>query len=80
MKAALAAAKLPLSASLYTIRRTYICRALERGMRLTDVAENVGTSVRMIEQNYRKAIASVKRDHIAATAPVLRVVNGGKAA
>ena len=74
MKEALAAAGLPETASLYSVRHTYISRALERGMEITTVAHNVGTSVRMIEQNYRKFIAQRRRDHIAATAPQLRIV------
>jgi integrase len=78
MKAALKAAELPASASMYTIRHTYISRAIERGMPLTLIAENVGTSVRMIEQNYGKFIAHTRLDLIEKTAPVLRVIEGGK--
>ena len=74
MKEALAAAKLPETAGLYSVRHTYISRALERGMEITSVAANVGTSVKMIEQNYRKFIHARQRAHIAATAPVLRVI------
>ena len=43
-------------------------------MEITTVASIVGTSVRMIEKNYRKFIAQRRRDHVAETAPVLRVV------
>jgi integrase len=78
MKTALAAAELPSSASMYTIRHTYISRAIERGMPLTLIAENVGTSVQMIEQNYAKTLAKTRRDLIEKTAPVLRVIEGGK--
>jgi len=74
MKAALKATELPASASFYTLRHTYISRAIERGMPLTLVAENVGTSVRMIESNYGKFIAQTRRDLIERTAPTLRVV------
>ncbi|MGC2048291.1 MAG: tyrosine-type recombinase/integrase [Gallionella sp.] len=74
MKAALQAAGLPASASFYTLRHTYISRAIELGMPLTLVAENVGTSVRMIESNYGKFIALTRRDLVERTAPVLRVV------
>src|SRR6185369_11295484 len=42
MKAALKAAKLPASASMYSVRHTYISRAIERGMPLNLIAENVG--------------------------------------
>jgi len=78
MKKALEAAGPPSSASLYTLRHTYISRAIKRGMPLTLIAENVGTSVRMIEQNYGKFIAQTRRDLIEKTAPVLRVVKGMK--
>ena len=78
MKAALAAAGLPSSASAYSIRHTYISRAIERGMPLNLIAENVGTSVRMIEQNYGKFIAQKRRELIEKYAPVLRVIEGGK--
>jgi integrase len=74
MKAALIAAELPASASFYTLRHTYISRAIERGMPLTLVAENVGTSVRMIERNYGKFIAQTRLDLIERTAPTLRAV------
>jgi integrase len=73
-KAALLAAGLPASASFYTLRHTYISRAIERGMPLTLVAENVGTSIRMIEKNYGKFIAQTRRDLIEKSAPSLRVV------
>ena len=78
VKAALKAAKLPLSASAYTIRHTYISRSIERGMPLNLIAENVGTSVRMIEQNYAKFIAQKRRDLVEKHAPVLRVIEGSK--
>jgi integrase len=78
MKAALAAAKLPKSASFYTLRHTYISRAIERGMPLTLLAENVGTSVRMIELHYAHLLAASRRELVERTAPRLRVVVGGK--
>lgn len=78
IKAALKAAGLPLSASIYTLRHTYISRSIERGMPLTLIAENVGTSVRMIEKNYAKSIASVRRTLVERTAPVLRLIEGNK--
>ncbi len=74
MQRALAAANLPESASFYTMRHTVISRAIERGMPLTLIAENVGTSVRMIEQNYGKFIAQTRRELIERTAPSLRVI------
>lgn len=74
MKAALKAAKLPSSASVYTIRHTYISRSIENGMPLTLIAENVGTSVGMIEKYYAKIIARVRRKLVEKHAPRLRVV------
>jgi integrase len=74
MKAALKAAELPRSASFYTIRHTYISRAIERGMPLTLLAENVGTSVKMIEAHYAHMLAASRRDIVERTAPRLRVV------
>lgn len=74
MKAALTAAKLPTSATFYSIRHTYISRAIERGMPLTLLAENVGTSVRMITQHYAHLLAEVRRDLVEKTAPRLHLV------
>src|SRR5262249_44516447 len=74
IKAALKAAELPKSASFYTIRHTYISRAIERGMPLTLLAENVGTSVRMIELHYAHVLASTRRELVEKTAARLHVV------
>jgi integrase len=74
IKVALAAAGLPLSACFYTMRHSYISRAIERGMPLQMLAENVGTSVKMIEANYGKFLAATRRAMIERTAPRLRVV------
>lgn len=79
MKATLKAAGLPKSASMYTFRHGYISRAIEREMPLIVIAENVGTSVQMIEENYAHILAAKRRELIERTAPRLRVV-GGKAA
>lgn len=78
MRAALAAADLPDTAGIYTIRHTYISRAIENGMPLTLIAENVGTSVQMIEKNYGKFIAQTRRDLIERTAPRLQAAKRGK--
>ena len=78
MQRALKAAGLPADGpSIYTIRHSVISRAIERGMPLTLIAENVGTSVRMIEMNYGKFIAQTRRDLIAKFAPTLNA-EGGK--
>ena len=74
MKAALKAAKLPASASFYTLRHTHISRAREHGQPDWLIADNCGTSVKMIEQVYGKASDKTRRDLIARTGPSLRVV------
>lgn len=50
------AAKLPAETVLYSLRHTYISRALESGASLKLIADNCGTSIRMIEQHYWKEI------------------------
>lgn len=52
------AAKLPAETVLYSLRHTYISRALEAGASLKLIADNCGTSVRMIEQHYWKEITA----------------------
>jgi len=73
-KRAAKAAGLPASASFYALRHSHISRAIEAGMPLTLVAENCGTSLLMIQKNYGKVLASIRRDTINATAPRLRRV------
>ncbi len=74
MKRALKAAGLPKTASLYTMRHTYISRAIERGMPLLLLAENVGTSVKMIEAHYAHLLAEKRRELVERHAPRLSVV------
>jgi len=50
---------------------SYISRAIEAGMPLNVVAENCGTSVRMIETTYAKVLAGKRREFIARGAPRL---------
>jgi hypothetical protein len=73
-KRAAALAELPSSASFYTLRHSHISRACEAGMPLNLLAENVGTSLRMIETNYAKFLAKARRKLIEATSPKLRRV------
>lgn len=80
MRLALDAAGLPRSASFYTLRHSYISRAIERGMPLTLLAENVGTSLVMIEKNYAHMLARSRRELVEKTAPRLRLVAGAKRA
>lgn len=73
-KRAAAAAGLPASASFYALRHSHISRAIEAGMPLSLVAENCGTSLLMIQRNYAKVLAGIRRDTVNATAPRLRRV------
>lgn len=57
--------------SFYSFRHSFISRALENGMPLFLVAENVGTSVAMIEKNYGKFLHAAKRKLIEQHAPKL---------
>jgi len=49
-------AKLPAGTVLYSLRHTYISRALEGGANVKLIADNCGTSFRMIERHYWKSI------------------------
>jgi len=73
MKKALKAAGLPASASVYTMRHSHISRSIEAGVPVTIIAENCGTSVRMIEVNYAKALANARRKLLAKAGPALRL-------
>jgi len=52
MQEAVRKAKLPKGATLYSLRHTAASRALASGMNMQLLAENMGTSVRMIEKHY----------------------------
>jgi integrase len=67
-------AKLPASASFYSLRHTYISRAIENGMPLSLIADNCGTSLLMIQKNYQHVLAAIRKEKIEATAPKLRRV------
>ena len=69
IKDALKSAGLPLEGSLYALRHTYISRAIEGGVPLNIIADNCGTSVRMIEKTYAKVLAEKRRDFIELGAP-----------
>jgi integrase len=74
MQRALALAELPLAASFYSLRHSHISRAIEGGMPLSLVAENLGTSLLMIQKNYAKVLARTRRITIQQTSPRLRRV------
>ena len=61
MREAVKTAKLPRGAMFYTLRHTHISRALLAGVNAQVVAENCGTSVRMIEKHYGKFLKSDRR-------------------
>ena len=67
-------AKLPEGSCFYSLRDSYISRAIESGMPLTVIAENCGTSVRQIEKHYAHVLAEKRRELIERHAPQLRRV------
>ena len=64
VKDALKKAGLAPDGSLYALRHTYVSRAIEGAVPLNVIAENCGTSVRMIEKTYAKILAEKRRDFI----------------
>jgi integrase len=73
-KKAAVLAKLPASASFYTLRHSHISRAIDARMPLSLVAENCGTSLAMIQKNYAKTLAKLRRGTVETTGPKLRRV------
>ncbi len=61
MRRAVKAAELPEGTCFYTLRHTYVSSALVRGVNIQLIAENVGTSIRMIEQHYGKFLQADRR-------------------
>ncbi len=55
-------AKLPSGTVPYTLRHTYISKAIRKGVPLQILAENCGTSIRMIETNYAKFLSEYRRE------------------
>ncbi len=64
MTAALKKAKLSENGCIYALRHTYISYAIEGGVPLNIIADNCGTSVRMIEKTYAKILAEKRRQFI----------------
>lgn len=71
MERAIAKAGLDPEGTFYALRHSYISRSIEAGMPLTVLAENCGTSVRMIEKTYAKVLADKRREFIVKGAPRL---------
>ena len=61
MREAVKVAKLEKETSIYSLRHTHISLALINGVNIQVVAENCGTSVRMIELHYGKFLNSDRR-------------------
>jgi site-specific recombinase XerD len=72
MKKAIRKAKLDARGCFYALRHAYISEAIENNVPLTVIAENCGTSVRMIEETYAKVLFEKKRDFVEQGAPKLR--------
>jgi integrase len=72
MKKAILKAKLDPKGCFYALRHAYISEAIEKNVPLTIIAENCGTSVRMIEQTYAKVLFEKKRKFVEQGAPKLR--------
>lgn len=64
MRAAVEAASLPADTVLYSLRHTYASQALMAGMNVQLLAENLGTSVAMIEKHYGKFTKLARRQMI----------------
>lgn len=71
VKAALKAAGLPANGCLYALRHTHISEAIENNVPIIVIAENCGTSVRMIEKTYAKVLAEKKREFIEKGMPTI---------
>lgn len=62
MKAAVKAAKLPADTVFYSLRHYHISKALLAGIPAQIVAENTGTSIRMLEKHYAKFMQADRRE------------------
>jgi integrase len=64
MRDAVKRAKLPKGTTIYALRHTYASQSIMAGMNLKLLAENMGTSIRMLETNYGKFIKATKRQMV----------------
>ena len=71
MALALERAGLDREGTFYALRHSYISRAIEGEVPLNIIADNCGTSVRIIETTYAKVLANKRRDFIERGAPSL---------
>ncbi|MGA7993518.1 MAG: tyrosine-type recombinase/integrase, partial [Bradyrhizobium sp.] len=72
MKKAIRKADLDPRGCFYALRHAYISESIEKNVPLTVIAENCGTSVRMIEETYAKVLFEKKRKFVEQGAPKLR--------
>src|SRR5262249_38977594 len=61
MRAAVARAKLSRDTCMYSLRHTYASQSILAGMNLKLLADNMGTSIKMLETHYGKFIAASRR-------------------
>jgi site-specific recombinase XerD len=61
MQEAVKRAKLPDDCTVYSLRHTYASQSILAGMNLKLLAENMGTSILMLEEHYGKFIAKTKQ-------------------
>ncbi len=69
MKEAAKVARLPKGATCYSLRHSYISIALKNRMPINVVAENCGTSVKMIQEHYAKFLDDDRRKMLNAALP-----------
>jgi integrase len=72
MALALERAGLDGAGTFYALRHSYISRAIEGEVPLNIIADNCGTSIRMIETTYAKVLAGKRRAFIERGAPSLQ--------
>jgi site-specific recombinase XerD len=71
LQPAIERAKLPAGTCMYSLRHSYASQAILAGMSLKLLAENMGTSIKMIEDHYGKFVAASRARLIEETAPKL---------
>ena len=71
MRDAVKRAKLPADCTAYSLRHTHASQALLNGMNIKLLADNLGTSVAMIEKHYGKFLAASRRQLVEASGPSL---------
>lgn len=71
MALALERAGLNSEGTFYTLRHSYISRAIEGEVPLNIIGDNCGTSIRMIRTTYAKVLVGKRREFIESGAPSL---------